>query len=930
MAPKCVDEREEMEGNSDGDDDGDEDDGHDCAEGQRQGRQPDHEEEEEEEDGEEEEEALDYENDSADELERDNQQEVQVADEGDGPNIGPDLADSSGRERLIYETRGSGFYGTESAPIDASEPSGGAQEEEFHQNTSSREECRLTIGDGEPEDDYQAEREYFSDPDYHDERPGKSGLSHKQPASFDSPLPAGPHNCGRAEAESECLREAGPAEQLSPSSGETRETSAADADQEQEPPQGAGEQLHSGGQMNASGPQPGALFDLELRLAEDENEAEDAPSSGRKHLGWPEAGTGLATREAVGAADPFTQSARVNRMTDLTPTDRSAREIGLGGTHLPSIGAPRPSSARDGPQEIQPDSDRQLAGAKEQQDRREALMELTGDYCDELVASLAGEALSQVQRALDLGQTGQVDMRIAPETQAGRSQEAPGADNPPDARRFPCELRAREQSDEQATGAGSTGRRHLYASSLFYDDKRGSYPTLEEQVAKCQTIAKQLAVAMEPIETGAGHFAGQASSERASRMFKRRRDRMRHFTVSSCSSLELAPDVKRPAGLERAQSIAEAGQAWPAILAGARYRPYLDATALKDIERLRAWSARADFNEHGGVSPEVCQRLAAQLRGEGELAAGGHEGGAACRGSRMFGLRRMQSSDWIVAGAEDPAGEAGCAGPARAAQWRPTTEGSPAGSHQPGQPEASSGRHLSRPAMGGEETMMATESDCQEQLVELAPVFLSHSRPQLELAKVTRTPSFSVSSRRIVECDSERSISRSSLASSSSSGRPSDEANSGPSSSRHQQLAEVTSSQAFNRSAPPATYEMGPAATREAPDSPRKASQGLDELRPVSLMSDIYHLDEHYHQPDDVFVEHRASVASKAWPIPQAGRLHQATLMGSAERPARVQYARESCQPAGNERSQTPIANLSVQMTPARICMDPAGRATGK
>lgn len=202
-------------------------------------------------------------------------------------------------------------------------------------------------------------------------------------------------------------------------------------------------------------------------------------------------------------------------------------------------------------------------------------------------------------------------------------------------------------------------------------------------------------------------------------------------------------------------------------------KPFLDSSTLKDIERLRNWTPFEEFNEHNSVSPEICLKLVQDLKSCGtihnELAestnvaeeslAGVSRTNSAsikCKGAQLFERRQLQSSDWIV---EDKSSQA---------DKKVTKEEHTSGScgvlvsddlEKVDEDAAEAADiqqqvHHARPSLS-EETLLVTDESSLPQLVELVPaVVMSYSQPQLEVATVTRTPSFSASSWRVIECDS--------------------------------------------------------------------------------------------------------------------------------------------------------------------------------
>lgn len=190
-----------------------------------------------------------------------------------------------------------------------------------------------------------------------------------------------------------------------------------------------------------------------------------------------------------------------------------------------------------------------------------------------------------------------------------------------------------------------------------------------------------------------------------------------------------------------------------------KFKPFLDSTTLKDIERLRHWSPYGAFNEHNSVSPEECLKLVQDLKSTSSLdtasgipnklshdepfkEANCHGGNkndkniVLSKGAQMFERRQLQSSDWIVCGNDDDDKDNEISKEDKF-RFASTSIDQPV---------------KSRPSLSEELVMVADERG--EQMVELVPLVMSHAQPQLETATITKTPSFSASSWRVIECDS--------------------------------------------------------------------------------------------------------------------------------------------------------------------------------
>lgn len=513
--------------------------------------------------------------------------------------------------------------------------------------------------------------------------------------------------------------------------------------------------------------------------------------------------------------------------------------------------------------------------------RRQQIMELVSDYCDKLVELIKEEALKQVDfilasskqdPAATTDQKASIEQLSISNRFESSSLSKIESKIPADKMNHDSEQLVNDQQVQKISC------RRIYTSSLFYNDKQNSFPTIEEELDRCQTIVKQLEFGLdaptndicdetEELSEVKARPAGSSScstkiqpselaqhrqADRASLMFKKRRERMRHYTIGSSyemANLELdtisetCNDEDRPVWRRRTKSLCgpstsltntdfllesesvesrrsssgldqvldertstveaftdteyeaprvarlgprlqtETGsddyQNRETRLSNAtntrpKYKPFLDSTTLKDVERLREWCPKLDFNQHQSVSPETCQKLVEDLK-TGAVKDGSNEQRRSTnRGALLFERRQLQSSDWIVSSEaneqqdEDSVCQKGTVQEPDSSQENYNEEDEKSqlinsGETSQGKDLADDKTSFARDSIGGavlsrpsiaEETVMVAENACQEQLVELAPLVLSHQQPQLELATVTRTPSFGTSSRRIVECDS--------------------------------------------------------------------------------------------------------------------------------------------------------------------------------
>lgn len=514
--------------------------------------------------------------------------------------------------------------------------------------------------DGESEQ-YDPEAEYLSDPDFHDERPGK------RPARDDTNDSASPVTVRSLDGTSQ---DAGSLSEEAAASGRL------DDDTESR-------QVVTASEANAE-----FFADEEVTLADEVQGLESTDK-------------GSDDRTTPGAAE-----------------EPDAVVVGCGG-------GGRQDSLDDICSEI---FDEQPACKSDSVMR---LVGLVGDYCVELIGLIIDEAL-----------------RRAIASERAMCDEAPA--------------------------------KKIYTSSMFFADEHDTFPTIEQQVQRCRSIADQL---NREASAESAAKTEQSKSRRAGIMFRRRRDlAARFFTLeqrpatrraslepsvaaasepsSKADHYELAsaeeelasftdteyeaPRVRRRplptratttpwsrgARSERHVEVARQPVAVAAAAGSSKFGPFLGSSALKDIERLRKWSPQQEFSEHKSVSPEICLKLAQDLKS-------GPPGNIGNRGAQMFARRQLESCDWVVAGGE----------------VEPTDERDQSSIGETLHVPESGRRELrSRPSLSEETVMVADETG--ERIVELAPAVMKHAQPKLELATVTRTPSFSASSWRVIERDS--------------------------------------------------------------------------------------------------------------------------------------------------------------------------------
>lgn len=645
--------------------------------------------------------------------------------------------------------------------------------------------------------DYEQDREYFSDPDYHDDRPQVKKQTSRSAESTTSDDERSRHSASIEPSESRG-KFANIEDQSESRAATESATLSEDSSLELQEQRSASSASQGTDGHDSDGPKT-----LGSQLTASEARAESFTDLDDLEPDEPAAGSSSNRRETEAKQT-------IEHGTVETGVKSFENEIDEDKTKAGRSNLEEPVKCRA---ELTSDS------------RKQKIMEMVSEYCDKLVAIIKEEALKQVEFILNSDNS-------ASERQAagGDSIEHLSLTNRLESS---CSSRATLDSCNDCGGGESGGShsgemneqvlrtscRRIYTSSLFYDDKQNSFPTIEEELDRSQTIVKQLEMnetrddrhrdSEEPAP-GNDHAGGHVSNineslaaqakwpdqrnSRASLMFKKRRERMRHFTIGSSYDLELDPgsDRSREFGLRRTKSsfnltltaestrtiessderklegencaltdteyeapqvsrckrlesahIGSSDNAPTLNLSRPKYKPFLDSSTLKNIERLRECYPEVDFNDHQNVSPEVCHKLADDLKprdkhDEGQLKK------TPSRGAAMFERRQLQSVDWIVSGDGDQAN----------ATTNTQLEAEMTSRMEETNADGDSASGMQSRAAYGEETVMVAESAWQEQLIELAPVVSSHQQPQLELATITRTPSFSASSRRVVECDS--------------------------------------------------------------------------------------------------------------------------------------------------------------------------------
>jgi len=477
-----------------------------------------------------------------------------------------------------------------------------------------------------------------------------------------------------------------------------------------------------------------------------------------------------------------------------------------------------------------------------------ASTEVIRSYCTKLLQMVEEEALEQVDRL----SSNRIPLTVNETAESSTS----------------------DREHEQGLVAAS---KKVYSTSMYYNDNKDSFPTIDQQVERCRSIVRQLedgfredpsdrtslsdarwalkedAVASTDVISDDPAMHEQSgerskSSQRASTMFKRRRERMSKYTfgnsieemesetgggvggsrqaahrvrraslepvslsnglrskrsstsdkrivlsqIGAGPSLESegerdvltdteyeAPKVRRRSVPTRATTTpfserksrhieVEEGAASAATIGGpikggqnseqtvkAKYKPFLDSSTLKDIEKLRLWSPYGECNEHNSVSPEICLKLVQDLHSATRCETKPvcqDEGGpvsasfqveqgslSVSKGAKLFERRKLESSDWIIAGLRASTSNEEETGAQVSNSWSLGV----AGSEQT--------QNASRPSLSEETVMVADESGAP--IIELVPV-MSHAQPKLELATITRTPSFCASARRVIECSS--------------------------------------------------------------------------------------------------------------------------------------------------------------------------------
>lgn len=412
------------------------------------------------------------------------------------------------------------------------------------------------------------------------------------------------------------------------------------------------------------------------------------------------------------------------------------------------------------------------------------------DYCDKLADLIRIEAFKQLEELAQVSASADLSSKLALRYRVGFQQML--------------------EVDQASSSSMDARERKIYTSSMYYNDQLDSFPTIEQQVERSRMIAKQLGDEIsidQACSAGDTQQIGQpdarlseqarlkggldstSNSRHASAMFKRRRERMDKYTLVNRRSLEeeafqepemtrgrrasAEPAVKSwthaiesraklatvngrrqsditPSSLVMSSDTEDRGtmtdteyeapkvrrRALPARATttpfrerssrhvevenrsgiSSKFRPFLDASTLKDIERLKSWSPHVEFNQHDSVSPELCLKLVQDLEGK-------EASRSSSRGAILFGQRQLSSADWIVESKEDES------------ETRPSRAQSPIKS-----------------------TCIVTTEGETSPLAELqvAPVLhVTHqAQAQLETATITRMPSFSSSSRRVIECDS--------------------------------------------------------------------------------------------------------------------------------------------------------------------------------
>lgn len=547
-------------------------------------------------------------------------------------------------------------------------------DEDDRESGSDGESCPASDEKDAPLGEYHSEREYFSDPDYHDERPGKTTISS---SSSSSTAPDDGMTSMRDNENSVQQDDDGHSEQ--------------DLDNDDDDDNGEEEEDQQ---------EESTTHYTDIRSTIDEENSSNCTDNK----------SSIDEEELTDISDSIsTVEEREGDVEDDESSDQG------------SVFTVKPANVTDASIRLKVEHNeeeyiREGDFVKDEL-KRKMLVDLVSEYCDKLVDIIKEEALRQVELITSAN-------KVNPISQLSINHKLESS-----ALNYDSDIYEKEFSKARQY-------KRIYTSSLFYDDRRNSFPTIEQQIEKSRTIAKQLESCPEEDEEEDQKVIGEDEIQD---------HEYDHDQVGAKTDTEYeAPRVKiHRKSLQKAQSQVDLtpNRSYPSKFQP-HYKPFLDSTVLKDIERLREWSPRQDFNEHSSVSPEVCLKLVEDLTSSTNK----HDvdgtttptPNAISRGAQLFERIQSESAKWVVEATQTPS------------EPLEETEISTA---DPSQRDDRS--NLNLPRVGEREPLMvAHETEGEQQVLEFAPVPMKHSSPHLETATISRTPSFQASSRRVIECDS--------------------------------------------------------------------------------------------------------------------------------------------------------------------------------
>lgn len=304
------------------------------------------------------------------------------------------------------------------------------------------------------------------------------------------------------------------------------------------------------------------------------------------------------------------------------------------------------------------------------------------NYCALLVGQLLNEALKKVEE----------EQEPEPEQDSRLRPKVVSSDNTNSNKISREEIHPNQADDSESVVITHrepehklTSHKNHYSSSMYFDDKRDSYPTIERQVEQSRRLASALSEQWRSARArpNTRRCSLDSSSDRLEKeqrkngLLRARRLGSSLANLSASANRYDASTDELEREFEPAQVRMRASPARATTSSPARDRhrsqlnfathsvdlsPFLGAGKLKSVHTLRG----NNCNEHDNVSPELCGQIARSLSRGGSMDEGDHDdesqvasatGGAVHEdrtrsprspGALIFKRLQSESSNWLV------------------------------------------------------------------------------------------------------------------------------------------------------------------------------------------------------------------------------------------------------------------------------------------